>query len=316
MNLPFLIAILVFVGLLFFASGLFYWRDYQRKRTQLLDKITGKGIKSSGQEADEQTSSPVQGTKKTLLRAFGSLGERVRPENKEELSLMRTRLMMAGYRGQRGPVIFFGFKVFLTIILPAIFFVVQLFIVKTPSATMTMAILVLLALIGFYLPNIWLRIKTDRRKEKISNGFPDALDLLVVCVEAGLGLDAAVKRVGEEMRLSSSELSEEFGILNMELQAGKLRHDALKNLALRTGLDDVNNLVTLLVQTDKFGTSVGQALRVHSEFMRTKRYQKGEEMANKLPVKILFPVILFIFPALFVVILGPAMVRIFRIFMH
>ena len=313
MIFSFLIAILVFVAVILFGVGIFTWRDHRIKHSQRLDRISGKSMESSEGGADGKTSSPIAGIKNNLLKIFGSLGERLKPKNKEGLSLMRKNLLMAGYRGQGGPVILFGSKVFLAMLLPVIFLAVKLLLIKTPSPTLTTAILVSLALFGFYLPNIWLLIKIGRRKEKISNGFPDALDLLVVCVESGLGLDSAMKRVGEEIRFSNRALSEEFEVLNLELGAGKLRHDALKNLALRTGLDDVNNLVTLLIQTDKFGTSVAQALRVHSEFMRSKRYLRAEEMAAKLPVKILFPVILFIFPALFVVILGPAMIRIFRI---
>lgn len=316
MNYAFLIAVLVFVVIILFAIGIFLWREYHVKHSRLLDRIEGKSSKSSEEEADNKAPSPLANIKTNLLKIFGALGKRLKPKNKEGFSPMRKNLLMAGYRGQKGPVVFFGSKIFLAILLPAIFLVIKLTLIKTPSPTMTTVFLVLLALFGFYLPNIWLIIKIGRRKQKISNGFPDALDLLVVCVESGLGLDAAIKRVGEEIRFSNRELSEEFELLNMELQAGKPRRDALKNLALRTGLEDVNNLVTLLVQTDKFGTSVAQALRVHSEFMRTKRSLRAEEMAAKLPVKILFPVILFIFPSIFVVILGPAIIRIFRMFMH
>jgi tight adherence protein C len=148
-----------------------------------------------------------------------------------------------------------------------------------------------------------------KRKEEITLAFPEALDLLVVAAEAGMGLDAALNRVGEEMKLNSKAISEEFKLLNLELRAGKSRRDAMKNLALRTDLDDVSNLVTLLVQTDRFGTSVAQSLRVHADSMRTKRVMKVEEMAAKLPVKILFPTILFIFPSLFLVIMGPALIQ-------
>jgi tight adherence protein C len=170
-----------------------------------------------------------------------------------------------------------------------------------------------MAYIGFYLPNLWLRIKSGRREEKILQGFPDALDLMVVCVEAGIGLDAAINRVGEEMKLSNKVLAEEFRLLSLELRAGKQRRDALRNLATRTGLEDVSSLVSLLIQTDKFGTSVAQALRVHSESMRIKRYQKAEELATKLPVKLVFPLIIFIFPSIFVTVMGPAIIQIFRV---
>jgi tight adherence protein C len=169
------------------------------------------------------------------------------------------------------------------------------------------------ALAGFYLPNLWLSLKIARRKEALTIGLPDALDLLVVCAEAGMGLDAAMKRVGEEMKLSNRTISEEFKLLNLELRAGKSRKDALKNLSLRADLEEVNSLITLLVQTDRFGTSVAQALRVHSDAMRTRRTQKVEEIAAKLPLKLLFPTVFCIFPSLFLVILGPALLQAFRI---
>lgn len=143
-------------------------------------------------------------------------------------------------------------------------------------------------------------------------GFPDALDLMVVCVEAGMALDSAVSRVGEEMRLSNKALSEEFKQVSLELRAGMPRRDALRNLAVRTDLEDVNSLVGLLIQTDKFGTSVAQALRVYSDTMRTKRAQRAEEMAAKMPVKLMIPLILFIFPSILVTIIGPAAIKILR----
>jgi len=183
---------------------------------------------------------------------------------------------------------------------------------KTMTSLNFILLGVMLALIGFYLPNLWLHFRIARRKEAIIKGFPDALDLMVVCVEAGTGLDAAINRVGEEMRLSNKVLSEEFKLLSLELRAGKPREEALKSLALRTDLEDVNSLIILLIQTEKFGTSIAQALRVYSDSMRTKRYQKAEELAAKLPVKLVFPLVLFILPSLFVVIVGPAVIRIFR----
>jgi tight adherence protein C len=172
---------------------------------------------------------------------------------------------------------------------------------------------VLLALVGFYIPSLWLRIKIAQRKDEIVRGFPDALDLMVVCAEAGMGLDAAINRVGEEMRLRCAPVSDELKLLSLELRAGKQRRDALRNLTMRTDSEDINSFVTLLIQTDKFGTSIAQALRVQSDSMRTKRSQKVEELAAKLPVKLLFPTILFIFPSLFLVLMGPALIRAFRI---
>jgi tight adherence protein C len=147
----------------------------------------------------------------------------------------------------------------------------------------------------------------------MTEGLPEALDMMVVCVEAGMGLDAAINRVGEEIALSNKVVGEEFRLLSLELKVGKQRKDALRSLAMRTDLEDVNSLVTLLIQTERFGTSIGQSLRVHSDSMRVKRQQKAEEIAAKLPVKLLIPLILFIFPSLFVTILGPAVIRIIRI---
>jgi tight adherence protein C len=168
--------------------------------------------------------------------------------------------------------------------------------------------------LGFYLPDIWLRQKTDKRREKLLKALPDALDLMVVCVEAGMGLDEAINRVAKESKIQSRELSEEFSFLGLELRAGKQRQDALKNLAERTNLEEVKNLVTLLIQADKFGTNIADTLRVYSDSFRTERFQRAEEMAAKMPVKLIFPLILFIFPALFIVIIGPAIISIYRNF--
>ena len=182
------------------------------------------------------------------------------------------------------------------------------------SVPYTVVALVLGSLLAFYLPDIWLKQKTDKRKERLLKGLPDALDLLVICVEAGMGLDSAIKRVGDELNLSYPDLSGELHLLNLEMRAGKQRRDALQNFAMRTALSETKSFVTLLIQTDKFGTSVAMALKVFSDSFRTQRFQRAEEKAAKLPVSILIPLILFIFPALFVVILGPAAINIYHNF--
>jgi tight adherence protein C len=182
--------------------------------------------------------------------------------------------------------------------------------------TMSLASCLLLAILGFYAPDIWLRVRTARRKDKILKGIPDALDILVVCVEAGMGLDAAIKRVADEIRLTNKPLSDELKLFNLELLAGKARQDALKNLALRTDLEDIKSLVTLIIEADKFGTSISKALRVYSDSFRTKRYLRAEEVAAKLPVKLILVLILFIFPSHFVVILGPTAIRIYQVLLN
>ena len=183
---------------------------------------------------------------------------------------------------------------------------------KLLSNQIAVGLAVFIALLGFYLPDLWLIVKSDIRKEKLFEGLPDALDLLVVCVEAGMGLDGAIHRVAEETKLTNQTLSDELKLLNLELRAGKSRQDALRNLAMRTNINAMNSLVTLLIQTDKFGTSVAKALQVFADSFRTERYQKAEELAAKMPVKLIFPLVLFIFPSLFVVILGPAAIRIYQ----
>ena len=203
---------------------------------------------------------------------------------------------MAGYRKPNAPIVFYGTKILLAVALPAAVFVALMFL-GIPVRKMNLLLLLLaMALAGFYAPDLWVRLAIARRQEKITDGFPDALDMMVVCVEAGMGLDQAIKRISDEMKLTHRVISDEFAQMNMELRAGRSRQDAMRNLAARTDVEDVKSLVTLLLQTDKFGTSVANALRVHSDSMRTKRRQRAEEMAAKLPVKMLFPLVLFIFP--------------------
>ncbi len=166
---------------------------------------------------------------------------------------------------------------------------------------------------GVLLPRIHLRARIRRRQEDIQDALPDALDLLVVCVEAGLGLNSAFIKIAEEFRLSSPFLSEEFDIVNREMVAGKPRIDALRALATRTGVEDVKALVAMLIQTERLGTSLSQSLRVHSDSLRTKRRQRAEEAAAKTTIKLVFPLVFCLFPALFIVILGPGAIQIFRI---
>ena len=173
--------------------------------------------------------------------------------------------------------------------------------------------LLLSAAIGYYLPNIVLRNLIARRQREIFENFPDALDLMTVCVEAGLGMDAALARVATEIGLKSEVLSEELQLVTLELRAGSSKEKALRNLALRTGVEDVDALVAMLIQSERFGTSVADSLRVQSDMLRTKRRQRAEEQAAKIALKLLFPLIFFIFPSLLVVLMGPAFIQIYRV---
>ena len=181
-------------------------------------------------------------------------------------------------------------------------------------ATSVLVFAGLAAALGYYLPDVWLGRAIERRRKQISDGLPDAIDLLIVCIESGSGIDQALSRVGEELAIAYPALSIELELISAETRAGKPRLEAFRNFADRTKVEDVRSLVNMLIQTDKFGTSIGQALRTHAEVSRTKRRQRAEEKAAKLGVKMLFPLVFCIFPAFYLVVIGPSMLRIFRQF--
>jgi tight adherence protein C len=313
MEAPLFISIMIFCALAFSTVGIFAYVAHAGQRRKLLSRIkTAGGVAS---EPDAPVASQNLSLKKHLQAVVSRLGDVAKPKSAEELGQINKKFLQAGFRGKNIVVVFFGAKVLCAGLLAVSFFPFQLLITRPMTTAGLMLIFLVFVAAGFYLPNLWLNLKVSGRREGLTLGLPDALDLLVVCVEAGMGLDAAIKRVGEEMKLSSKAISEEFGVLNLELRAGKSRRDALKNLALRTGLDDVNALATLLVQAQKFGANVGQALRVHADSMRAKRSQRAEELAAKLPIKLLFPTICFIFPSLFLVLMGPALLQVYRIWL-
>jgi len=314
MNTMILISIMIFSATVLLITGLYLYFRSAREHAQLLDKIEkGSTVSSVGTDSVEDESFAAR-IRALSMKVTGRLGELVKPKKEEDVASFQKPLARIGYRGAHATVIFFGIKVMGAILLPALFLLGKVFFGTVMNPLAVMITPLVLALIGFYLPNLWLYHKIEARKEKIMEGFPDALDLLVVCVEAGMGLDQAINRVGEEMKLGCPPISDEFKTMNMEMRMGKSRRDALKNMAGRTALDDVSSLVTLLIQTDQFGTSIAQALRVHSDSMRVQRRQRAEEKAAKLALKLLFPLIFFIFPSLFVVIIGPAAIQIYHSF--
>jgi tight adherence protein C len=220
----------------------------------------------------------------------------------------RTQLLLirAGYRSGNALAAMRGFK-----ILTPIAFVALIFVTGAYKWNPFMIPVIALAL-GYLFPDMFLTWRVNARQAKIRRGLPDGLDLLVICVESGLGLDQALMKVSQELRITHHELSEELQLVNLEMRIGKTRIEALRELARRTGLEDVKSLVAMLVQTDRFGTSVAQSLRVFSDDLRTKRRQRAEEMSAKTSVKMVPPLIFFIFPALMVVILGPAVITLLR----
>ncbi len=221
---------------------------------------------------------------------------------------LKKSLIQAGIYQDQAPSIYFGLKMGLMLALPVL---VMPFIFKRglPPILLVVIFFGLLAL-GYFLPSLILNHLVETRKTKIKDGLPDALDLLVVCVEAGQGLNAAMKRVSDDLKLSNPVLAREMSMVNLEMSAGLERETALRNLAERTGVEDVASLTSMLIQADRFGTSLAQSLKVQSETLRTTRRQRLEELAAKTPVKLVFPLLLFIFPALMVVIIGPAAIRI------
>ena len=236
-----------------------------------------------------------------FVAAMKRLGEKA-PKSAKELGSLRLRLVQAGYRREEALTIFFGIRIAFAFALFALF---ASSIVFKPNFALALGGLG----IGYILPGMVLARLAKRRAHRIRLSLADMLDLLVVSVEAGLGLDQALQRVGQELAFAYPELSDELRLINLELRAGKPRSEALRNLADRTGVDDLSSLVTMLIQTDKFGTSVAQSLRVYSETLRTKRRQRAEEAAAKTGVKMVFPLVLCIFPAIWVVTIGPAAIR-------
>jgi tight adherence protein C len=238
---------------------------------------------------------------KSLIAALKRVGERA-PKSTKEMGTLRLRLVQAGFRRDEALTIFLGIRVAFAL---ALFSVFATSIFARPNIAMALGALGL----GYILPGMVLARLAKRRSHRIRLSLADMLDLLVVSVEAGLGLDQAMQRVGQELAFAYPELSDELRLINLELRAGKPRSEALRNLADRTGVDDLSSLVTMLIQTDKFGTSVAQSLRVYSETLRTKRRQRAEEAAAKTGVKMVFPLVICIFPAIWVVTIGPAAIK-------
>ncbi len=310
-NIPILISVSVFLSIFLSFLGVLYYARQRAKTLRLLGRI---GERQEDGQMRQASTAPLKADgimKLGILNLLSSMGKKVSNTKSLDYSRMRVKFLKAGFRRQDVFYVFWATKCLLAAALPIFFLFFRLTVFEIISYPLTVAIAVFLGLLGSYLPEIWLRIRIGRRKEKIRDGFSDVLDLLVVCVEAGMGLDAAMNRVGQEIEISNKAWNEELKLYNLELRAGKSRRDALKNLAIRTDVEDIKSLATSLIQTDKFGTSLAKSLRVYSDSFRTKRYQTAEEIAAKLPVKLVFPTILFILPSLFVTLVGPAAFRIY-----
>jgi len=249
-----------------------------------------------------------------VARAAKPLTKLSVPEEGWEKSALRTRFMNAGWRNPAAPTLYFAAKTALALGLPALAGLVLAFVSANVATYGTMFLLLLAAACGYYLPNTILERMVKRRKRDIFENIPDALDLLTVCVEAGLSLERALVKVAAEIDIKSAALGQELQLVVMEMRAGFSKEKALRNFALRIGLDDIDSLVAMLIQSERFGTSIGDALRVYSETLRAKRRVVAEEAAAKIGLKLLFPLIFCIFPTLLIVLLGPAGIQIMALF--
>jgi len=278
------------------ASMTAWWlnrRTVEQKRLRRLSPSTGVVLESQGLA---ERPDPI------LARL-----SRMVPKSPKDMSRLQRRLARAGYPQFKSTVCF----ALAELLLPVVFAAATVLVIGLSDGW---PFALFAAALGYVVPGFYIGRKTTLRQKAIQNGLPDALDLLTLCVEAGGGLDQSIVKTTDELKLAHPALAEELGYVTTEMRAGKPRIEAFRNLAQRTGVDDLRTLVTMLTQTDRFGTSIGQALRTHAETSRTKRRQRAEERAAKVGVKLVFPLALCLFPALYVVCFGPVMVRIYRTF--
>lgn len=300
-----MISILAAIGIGAFAwfilTALHRGDDRTQDRLERFGKVGQPGEVSSRQAGAERFQD-------LLEKAAPALAKPLTPQSEQEQSALRIRLANGGWRGENAVPFYLGIRFAFLIVGLTIAALVVL-----PAYGFTRnGIMYLFLCVGvsFYLPAVFVWWRVKKRQEQIFFGLPDALDLMVVCVEAGLGLDAAMRKVCEEMGLTYPIISEEFSICNFQLQMGRPRREVLHDLGIRTGVDDMKSLAAILIQADRFGSSIAQALRVQSDSMRVRRKQQAEERAAKTAVQLLFPLVLFIFPAIFVVLVGPAAIQI------
>ena len=299
-----LIPLLVFAGIV--AAIWAVLSLISSRNSKALERLARLSRRQTPGELDEggQKSERMTG----LLETAKALSSPLMPQTELEQNALKQRLANAGFRSDAAPMVYSGLR--LACLMVAFVLSAAVFIPGRPLGWGTVQYVVIFTGLGFYLPNMilwWIKYK---RQEEIFLTLPDALDLLVVCVESGLGLDAAMRKVCEELGTHAKVISEEFSLANFHLQMGRPRREVLHDLGVRTGVDDVRSLAAILIQADRFGSSIAQALRVQSDSMRTRRKQYAEEKAAKTAVQLLFPLILFIFPGIFVVLVGPAAINI------
>lgn len=287
------------------AMGRFYTLRVIQKRVQ----PQSPAIKAS--DLRLPSSSPGSGR---VVKVFEMLSRLSVPEKGWQDSAARLRFVQAGYRQPNAARMYYAIKTALVLAVGLLGSALMHAIKPDLAWGNWLMALLSGALLTNYLPDLYLRIRTTARTQRMKDALPDLLDLLVICSESGLGLDAAITKIARDMASTNPEIAEEFYIMGLEIRAGEVRSTAMRNLALRINLDDLNDLVSMLIQADRFGTSLANSLRIQSEVMRNKRMQRAEEMAAKVPTKMLVPLVLFIFPVLMMVLLGPAIIQLGKVF--
>lgn len=290
-----LLPILIFLAVTFGMVGLFLWLSPSRT-SQRLQAMAGPLEESPWTES--------------IVKIAGPFARLSTPTGDWDQSPLRVKFFNAGIRKDDASLIYFAAKT----LLPLVFAGLAFMALRTvePSSLTLLFYVMLFAMVGCYLPNIFLYFKIKGRQREIFENFPDAADLMLVCIEAGLGLDAGLTKVADEIQIKSVALAEELHLTNLEIRAGGTRENALRNLALRTGVEEISTFSIMLTQADKFGTSIGESLRVFSDDLRHKRQVRAEELAAKVPTKMLFPLVACIFPSIIMVIMGPAAIQVIR----
>lgn len=289
------------------------WRQYIRQ--QVRNRLARLLSTTATSEPISLQAAPKTSWKERLDTWLESIAKLAQSgtEDAWEQSPERQRFWHAGLYQAEAPLIYFAAKTILCILLPSLVVFWRYLDANSPFDFVSDLFYVLAAAyVGYLLPEWALRHLIERRQRDLFESFPDALDLITICVEAGLAIDAALQRVGQEIRMKSETLSQELRMVTLELRAGSTRERALRNLAARTGLPEINTLAAMLIQADRFGTSIAVSLRIHAETLRQTRKQRAEEAAAKIPTKLLFPLVFCIFPSLLLVLLGPAFISIYR----
>jgi tight adherence protein C len=304
MENPILFSLCAFLMLMLILSWVGYRLIYKPGR--FLRQLGNPVITNEGKRVIEDGGEPEASALVTLLHQIGS---RV-PSSDTEVQTLKMDLVRAGYRSENALPVFYGLRIVATLMM--LVFCIMLESKMPPNPVMKLGLMASGVGAGWVLPRFILEKKVAKRQEILRLSLPDALDLMVVSIEAGLGLDQAIQHVARELSVSHPQLSEEMSLVTLEMRAGKRRSEALRNFAERTGEPEFRKLVAILVQNDRFGTSMGESLRTHSDFMRTRRRQEAEERAGKVGVKLVFPIFFFILPSMLVVAAGPGILQIFK----